>query len=185
LFRWIASRLLDLLLRPRGLHAAGSRVRMAFPRRLRGRAHLSLGSGTRVGAHGWIEAITRYGGQRFTPQIVIGRDVAIGRHLTLTATHRVEIGDGCLLSEGVYVSDTAHDVIGFSEQPLPQRGLVFKGAVSIGPRCFLGYRACVLPGVTLGEGCVVGAHAVVTHSFGPGSVVAGVPARLVRTIERT
>ena len=44
--------------------------------------------------------------------------------------------------------------------------------------------AGVMPGVTLGEGCVVGAHAVVTHSFDAGSVVAGVPARLVRTVSR-
>jgi len=94
----------------------------------------------------------------------------------------VTIGDGCLFSEGVYMSDTAHAAGGFDPRPVAQRPLRFKGEVHIGARCFIGYRACILPGVTLGEGCVVGAHAVVTRSFGPGCVLAGVPARLVRTI---
>jgi lipopolysaccharide O-acetyltransferase len=182
LFRRIASRLLDLLLRPPGLQSAGDGVRIGFPRRLRGKACIRIGAGSRIGAHAWIEAVTAYGPQRFEPQIVIGSDVAIGRHLTLTATHHVEVGDGCLISEGVYISDHAHDASIPSTLPLAERLLVSKGAVRIGPRCFVGLRACVLPGVTLGEGCVVGASAVVTRSYGPGSVLVGVPARLVRTI---
>lgn len=61
------------------------------------------------------------------------------------------------------------------EQPLES-----KGPVRIGARCFLGYRAAVMPGVTLGEHCVVGANSVVTRSFGSFSMVAGSPARLIK-----
>ena len=53
-------------------------------------------------------------------------------------------------------------------------------ALLVGEGCWLGERAVVLPGVTLGPGCVVGAGAVVTRSFAAGSVVAGVPAKLLR-----
>jgi acetyltransferase-like isoleucine patch superfamily enzyme len=183
--RRLASRLLDLYQRPWGAALAGHRSRMAHPRRLRGRALVLIGDGSRIGAHGWLEAVTSFAGQSYTPRIEIGRDVAIGRHVTITATQRVVVGDGCLFSEGVYISDTAHEAGGFDPRPLSQRPLVFGGEVNIGARCFLGFRACVLPGVTLGEGCVVGAHAVVTHSFAAGSVVAGVPARLIRTIPST
>jgi len=184
MMRAAASFFVDLLQRPWGAGSAGPSSRMAYPRRLRGRRHLHLGAGSRVGAHGWIEAVTSYGSAQYTPRIAIGRDVAIGRHLTLTATRCVTIGDGCLLSEGVYLSDTGHEAGGFDPTPIALRPLQFLGEVHIGPRCFLGYRACILPGVTLGEGCVVGAHAVVTRSFGPGSVVAGVPARLIRTLPK-
>jgi acetyltransferase-like isoleucine patch superfamily enzyme len=173
---------LSLCLRPWGAATAGSGARMAFPRRLRGRRFVAIGAGSRIGAHSWLEAVTHYAGERFTPRIDIGRDVAIGRHATITATGHLSIGDGCLFSEGVYISDTAHEAGGFSPLPVWQRKLAFGGEVHIGPRCFLGFRACVMPGVTLGEGCVVGAHAVVTQSFEAGSVVAGVPARLIRTI---
>ena len=176
---WL-SQLLDWALHPWGMAEAGRGARMAFPRRLRGRRHISIGPGSRIGAYGWLEAVTAWGDQRFEPRIQIGRDVAIGRNATITATHKVVIGDGCLFSEGIYISDTAHDVEALSPVPLARRDLVFKGEVHIGARCFLGFRACVLPGVTLGEGCVVGAHAVVTTSFEAGSVLAGVPARLIR-----
>jgi acetyltransferase-like isoleucine patch superfamily enzyme len=175
--------LLDIVLRPWGA-AAGPGARMAWPRRLRGRTRVQFGARCRIGARGWIEAVTRYGDQRFSPRIVIGQDVSIGRDVTITATTLVEIGPGCLFSEGIYISDTAHHVTGPGDSPLAQRPLVFKGTVHIGARCFLGFRACVMPGVTLGEGCVVGAHAVVTESFPAGSVLAGVPARLIRRTAR-
>lgn len=155
---------------------------MNFPRRLRGRAGISFGDRVRVDSHGWIEAIHCYGTQRFRPRIAIARDVAIGRHVTITAVNDVSIGEGCLLSEGVYISDHFHDVMTAGTSPLVERPLVERGAVHIGPRCFIGFRACVLPGVTLGEGCVVGAQAVVTRSFPAGSVLAGSPARLLRTL---
>ncbi len=172
-----ASRMLGFLLYPLGLREAGPGARIAFPRRLRGHRCIRIGARSRVASHVWLEAVTGYGAQRFSPCISIGSDVSMGRHVTITATTRIEIGDGCELADGVYISDTAHDVAGLGAVPLARRPLVFKGAVHIGPRCSLGLRACVMPGVTLGERCVVLAHSVVTRSFGPGTVLAGVPAR--------
>jgi lipopolysaccharide O-acetyltransferase len=55
--------------------------------------------------------------------------------------------------------------------------------VEIGNECFLGVRVSIMPGVTLGNHCVVGAHSVVTRSFPDFSMVAGVPARLIRTFD--
>ena len=56
------------------------------------------------------------------------------------------------------------------------------GRVKIGNGCWFGARAVVLRGVELGDFCVVGAGAVVTDSFAAGSVIAGVPARLLRRV---
>lgn len=53
----------------------------------------------------------------------------------------------------------------------------------IGAICLIGTGAVILPGVTLGEGCIVGANAVVTKSFPPYTVIAGNPAIAVRRIE--
>ena len=57
--------------------------------------------------------------------------------------------------------------------------------VRIGRHCWLGKNAIVLPGVELGDHCIVAAGAVVTKSFGPGSTVAGVPARLIARKDTT
>ncbi len=170
----------DLLYRPSGLGTLGRDACIRLPRRLRGAGCIHVGNRVVIDSHAWLEAFERWHAQRFAPRIEIGDDVTIGRHVTITATTRVSIGAGSLLSEGVYVSDAGHDVFGTGSVPLVQRPLLELGPVSIGPRCFIGFRACVLPGVTLGEGCVVGAHAVVTRSFPAGSVIAGAPARLLR-----
>jgi acetyltransferase-like isoleucine patch superfamily enzyme len=54
--------------------------------------------------------------------------------------------------------------------------------VRIGRAAWIGFDACVLPGVTIGEGAVVGARSVVTADVEPFTIVAGNPARLVRRL---
>lgn len=177
--RALASGLIDIALRPVGLKSVGARSRIYYPRILRGKRAISIGSGTRIHPHAWLEAIHAYGAQCFDPCIEIGDNVSIGQHVVITATSRVTIGDGCLFSQSVYISDTFHDVTLPSDAPLGELPLVMRGEVTIGRRCFIGIRACVLPGVTLGDGCVVGANSVVTQSFEAGSIIAGSPARRV------
>jgi acetyltransferase-like isoleucine patch superfamily enzyme len=56
--------------------------------------------------------------------------------------------------------------------------------VTIGPNVWIGFGACILPGVTVGEGSIVGASAVVKDDVEPYTVVAGNPAQLIRRLER-
>ena len=95
----------------------------------------------------------------------------------------ITIGDGCVLSEHVYITDLMHGL--HPDQGLiMQQPLQSKGPVRIGSGCFLGYRAAIMPGVTLGDHCVVGANSVVTKSFPAYSMLVGSPARLVRSYNR-
>jgi acetyltransferase-like isoleucine patch superfamily enzyme len=61
------------------------------------------------------------------------------------------------------------------------QGLTAPAPVRIGEGSWLGINVCILPGVTLGRNCVVAANSVVTRSVPDGGVVAGAPARLLRT----
>lgn len=57
------------------------------------------------------------------------------------------------------------------------------GKVKIGDNCHIGMNATIMPGVTIGKNCIVGAGAVVTHDIPDNSVVVGVPARVIETVE--
>lgn len=53
----------------------------------------------------------------------------------------------------------------------------------IGNNVWIGRNVCIMPGVTIGDGAVIGANAVVTHDIPAYSVAAGVPAKVIKTIE--
>ena len=57
------------------------------------------------------------------------------------------------------------------------------GAIKIGNNVSIGTSAMILPGITIGDNAIVGAGAVVTHDVAPNTIVAGVPAREIETIE--
>jgi acetyltransferase-like isoleucine patch superfamily enzyme len=101
-----------------------------------------------------------------------------GREVTVTSYLDVEIGSATLLADWVYVADFDHRYAD-PARPIKDQGIV-KAPVRIGPGCWLGVRATVLRGVEVGRGSVVAAHAVVTRDVPPMSVVAGVPARVVK-----
>jgi acetyltransferase-like isoleucine patch superfamily enzyme len=108
-----------------------------------------------------------------------GMTFYIGALAYLTAIDRISIGDGCVLSDYVYITDEVH-----GNDPraglIMQQPLTSKGPVIIGSGCFLGFRVAVMPGVTLGEHCLVGANSTVTRSFPAYSMIGGSPARLLK-----
>lgn len=150
-----------------------------LPRKIQGAQAIFVGEDSMVGKNSWIAALQEYKGQTFQPRIEIGAHVRIGDNFVLTVVDNVSIGDGCLFSQNVFISDHTHGAVPGEVSPANQP-LVSKGPVSIGKHCFIGIRAVIMPGVVLGDFCIVGANTVVTHSFPSGSVVAGAPARLVR-----
>lgn len=162
----------------RGMHA-GVRVTIERPHRISHPERIQIGDRTFIHSNALIAPIQEYAGIQYSPEIIIGSDVYIGPHLFLACIGRIVIGDGSVLSEGVYINDSTHGLD-------PSAGLIMKqplvhgGDVIIGRHCFIGLRAAIMPGVTLGEHCVVGINSVVTRSVPSYSMVGGCPARLLR-----
>jgi acetyltransferase-like isoleucine patch superfamily enzyme len=168
----------DFIFRPRGTRMGeGSYIKR--PYRLLFPEFLSVGKNTRIHSNAYITPLGAYAGLRYKPEIRIGSDVYIGRFAHFVAIDLIEIGDGCVLSEFVYITDNAHGLHP-ERGPIMRQPLESKGPVRIGNGCFLGFRVSVMPGVTLGDHCVVGANSVVTRSFPAYSMIAGCPAKVVK-----
>lgn len=113
-----------------------------------------------------------------------GKNITVGDHVFLNACCRfqdqggITIGDGTLIGHGVTLATLNHD-----ENP-ERRAVLYPAPIQIGRRVWIGSGATVLPGVTIGDGAIVAAGAVVTRDVPPETVVAGVPARLLRPIRK-
>lgn len=151
----------------------GQHSSMPLSTHLVGCEGISIGNDVHIRPFSKLEAIRK---PPYRGQIIIGDRTTAQWFLHIGAAELVEIGSDVLIAGSVYISDHDHDF------PLENSSELVVSPVKIGDRCWLGEKCSVLKGVTLGSDCLVAAHAVVTKSFPSGSVVAGVPARLIRTL---
>ena len=93
------------------------------------------------------------------------------------------MGDGCILAPEVMVFSRSHN-FDHDAQALPFDNVVLVAPVHIGRYVWIGTRAIILPGVSIGDGAVVGAGAVVSKDVPSCAVVVGNPARVVRFRDR-
>jgi acetyltransferase-like isoleucine patch superfamily enzyme len=115
-------------------------------------------------------------------EVSIGAKTVIGQECTISAFQRVSIGRECIIADRVMLIDFDHGVIEV-ERPIRLQG-IYKRDVEVGHNVWIGYGACILRGVTIGENTVIGTGAVLTRSVPENSVVAGVPARVIRMREQ-
>lgn len=107
--------------------------------------------------------------------IKIGNGTYLNRGTEIVASRQVTIGRDCKIARDVIIMDT-------DQHALPGRELVAE-PVTIGDRVWIGARAIVLKGVTIGEDAVIAAGSVVTRDVPAGSLVGGVPARILRSTQ--
>jgi acetyltransferase-like isoleucine patch superfamily enzyme len=111
----------------------------------------------------------------------IGAKTVLGQECTISAFQHVAIGRECILADRVMLIDFDHGVVEV-DRPIRLQG-IYKRDVNVGNNVWIGYGACVLRGVTVGDNCILGTSAVVTKDVPDNAVVAGVPARVIRMRE--
>lgn len=114
-------------------------------------------------------------------EVEIGAKTVLGQECTISAFQHVSIGRECILADRVMLIDFDHGVVEV-DRPIREQG-IYKRDVRVGHNCWLGYGACVLRGVTVGDNAIVGTSAVVTRDVPENAVVAGIPARVLRMRE--
>lgn len=162
----------------------GKNYSFTIPLFIEGNNYITIGDNFRSRRNLRLEAIVEYGDQRFTPKIEIGDNVTIESDCHIGAVNYIKIGNGVLLASNVYISDHSHGETNYSDLnifPL-DRKLSSKGGVVIGNNVWIGKNVTILPGISIGDNVIIGANSVVRSSFKSNSIIAGIPAKLIKTI---
>jgi acetyltransferase-like isoleucine patch superfamily enzyme len=126
-----------------------------------------IGHGTKIRCHEGV--------------VEIGAKTVMGQECTISAYKRVRIGEQCVIADRAMFIDFDHGMVEV-ERSIRQQG-IYTREVEVGSNVWIGYGACILRGVHVGDNSVVGTNAVVTKDVPANAVVAGVPARIVRMRE--
>jgi maltose O-acetyltransferase len=124
------------------------------------RGHVFFGNGFRLYKHG---------------SITLGKNSCFGENCGLYAHGDVKIGDDFVTAPGLTINSGDHD-------PLSMKPIA--SPIAIGDRVWCGVNVTVLAGSTIGDDCVIGANALVRGEIPPRSVAVGIPAKVVRRLER-
>lgn len=155
-------------------------IRLPFD--VRNKRNIKIGKGFTAGIGCRIEAFPL--DETYKTCIEIGEDVQINDYVHIGAVGSIKIGNNVLMASKIYISDHNHGVYDgeINDHPMSipiDRKPICKPVI-IGDNVWLGESVCVLPGVTIGEGCVIGALSVITKSIPPYSIAVGSPAKVVK-----
>jgi lipopolysaccharide O-acetyltransferase len=153
------------------------------PAYIRGAGVIQFGRGFTSGPGLRIDAIGK------EASVIIGRSVQVNNNVHIGATRLINIGNHVLIASGVFIADHNHGVYSGPRQssPLvsPASRTLLGAPVHIEDNVWLGEHVCVLPGVHIGKGVVVGAGAVVTEDLPDYTIAVGTPARVIKRFDFT
>ncbi|NCT37386.1 acyltransferase [Bacillus sp. EB93] len=110
--------------------------------------------------------------------VVIGRECFINYGCFFENSDLIEIGNSCSIGMEVMFCNATHEIGNTSNRA----GKYYGKPIRVGDGCWIGTRAIIMPGVTIGEGCIIAAGAVVTKDCEPNGLYAGVPAKRIKEL---
>jgi acetyltransferase-like isoleucine patch superfamily enzyme len=156
----------------------GKNVKIDKTVRISNENFISIGNNVTINFNTRIEPITLWKGRKYNPQIYIGEGVNIEQCCHITCANEVIIGAGTSLLPFSMITDIKHNFENVNK-PSNKQGITVKRTI-IGENCSIGTGACILPGVTIGKHCIVGANSVVSKDIPDYSVVVGIPAKIIK-----
>ncbi|MBS5488375.1 MULTISPECIES: acyltransferase [Bacteria] len=168
-------------------NAVGKKCRIRRGLKLYGNAKcIFIEDDVQIGARCVLEAYTEFqpASQTFTPHVVIGDGCKIGTDSHISSINSVILGKHVRCGRKIFITDNAHGASqrDLLDMPPNMRPLYSKGPVIIEDNVWIGEYAAILPNVTIGQGSIVAAHAVVTKDVPPYSVVGGNPAKVIKCL---
>lgn len=158
-------------------------IRLPFD--IRNKRHIKIENGFTTGFGCRIEAYPQK--DTLAPILVFGKNVEINDYVHIAAGEKIVIGNNVLIASKVFISDINHGNYKGENQdsPLstPNNRKLSTNPIVIKDNVWLGEAVCIMPGVTIGFGCVIGASSVVTKDIPDYSIAVGSPARVVKVYD--
>jgi carbonic anhydrase/acetyltransferase-like protein (isoleucine patch superfamily) len=155
-------------------------IRLPFD--IRNRKYIRIGENFTAGFGCRIEAFPL--NENYDICIKIGKNVQINDYVHIGAVGSITIGDNVLMASKIYISDHNHgsydDLISDHPMSIPIDRKPICKPVVIEDNVWLGESVCVLPGVSIGKGSIIGALSVVSKDIPPFSIAVGIPAKVVK-----
>lgn len=164
-------------------HFSNTKATFKYPiNDIRGEQYIKLSDGCSFGKFVVITAWDNQNGKKLSPRIWIGANCKFGDFLHLTCINKIEIGNNVLTGKWVTITDNSHGNTDYHSLQVPpsERNWVSKGGVKIEDDVWIGDKATILPGVTIGTGAIIAANSVVTKDIPPYCIAGGNPARIIR-----
>lgn len=157
---------------------------------VRGSRYMSLGTGIRARSNLCLEAIAHHGEQGFEPALRIEDGVCFSDGVHVSCIDRVVIKKNVLMGSHIYISDYNHGLYRGQKHSLPSeppahRELGGGGPVLIGENVWIADNVIVVGPVTIGDGAIIGANSVVRRDVEPATMVAGIPAKIIKRFDPT
>jgi serine acetyltransferase len=145
---------------------------------------ISLGNGVRIGKRTVLAAHSTYNGIKYNPSIEIGNNVNIGQDSNISCINNIKIANNVLIGRKVMINDNSHGVFERNMLDIPPRlrPLSSKGSITIDENVWIGEMVCILSGVHIGRGSIIGAGSIVTKDVPPYSLAAGIPAKIIKQL---
>src|SRR5919202_616454 len=140
---------------------------------------IAKGAEVRFGRTSWIGDGTKI--RCHEGVVEIGAKTVMGQECTISAYRSVRIGEQCVIADRAMLIDFDHGVVEV-ERPIRLQG-IYKRDVVLGSNVWVGYGACFLRGVTVGDNSVIGTYSLVNRDVPANAVVGGIPAKVLRMRE--
>lgn len=156
-----------------------------FPFHIRGRKFIIVENGFTTGFNCRMDAFNV--NKKKGPLIIIGKNVQINDFVHFGAVEKIEVHDNVLIASKVFITDHNHGKYSGSNQdsPLtpPRSRPLYSSPVIIEKNVWIGEFVSILPGVTIGEGSIIGSTSVVNKDIPAFSIAVGIPAKVIKSFD--
>lgn len=157
-----------------------------FPITIRGRKYIDFGENLTTGVGCRFDSFV--GTDSKKAKLHFGSNVQINDYVHIVSMDDIYIGDNVLMASHVFISDNSHGCYKGCDNdsnPMvsPTQRKYHTAPISIGKNTWIGESVIIMPGVSIGEGCVIGAHSVVSKSIPNYSIAVGSPAKVIKQFD--